>query len=100
MVMKKWAVVMMVVVFLFGGIAFAAQKAAPAAPATMSVDGTVKEITDAKVKVERTVKGKPETMELMLDKPATAIKVGDKVKVKYTEKDGVKKASQVEKVTK
>jgi Cu/Ag efflux protein CusF len=108
--MKRLMVLVVGLVFLFCASAFAvekpaaATKAAPAAaePSTnapakvakMSATGKVLEISDTALKIERTVKGKAETMEFVLEKAAKA-KVGDKVRVVYVEKDGQKVASKV-----
>lgn len=75
----------------------AAPKAAPAKVAKMTAKGTVKEVSDVALKIERTVKGKAETMEFTLEKPLTEIKAGDKVTVNYEEKDGKNIATKVEK---
>lgn len=55
----------------------------------MNASGTVLEVTDAKLKIGRMVKGKAsstETMEFLLEKPA-AVNPGDKVFVSYVKKD-------------
>ena len=57
--------------------------------------GIVKEISDTKLLVERTVKGKVEFTEFVLDKPTEKIKTGDKVKVSYTRKEGKNIATKV-----
>jgi len=57
--------------------------------------GIVKEISDTKLLVERTVKGKVEFTEFVLDKPNEKIKTGDKVKVSYTRKEGKNIAMKV-----
>ena len=69
-----------------------AAKAEPVAKAVketkMTATGKVTEISDVMLKIERTVKGKTETMEIVLEKACLKIKVGDKVKVTYVTKDG------------
>ncbi len=74
-------------------LAFAAEKTAPAPPlpprvTEMSTAGKVLEVSDKVLKIERTLKGKAETMEFSLEKSFTDIKVGDQIKVSYLEKDG------------
>ena len=68
-----------------------AAKAEPVAKAAkktkMTATGKVMEISDTMLKIERTVKGKMETMEIVLEKAHPKIKVGDKVKVTYMTKD-------------
>lgn len=64
---------------------------APVAPASvltakvakMRAGGVVIEISDTSLKIERKVKDKVETMEFLLEKPLSRIKVGQKVKVSY-----------------
>lgn len=53
----------------------------------VSITGVVKEISDTMITVERTVKGKTETMGFILDKPVERIKVGEKVRVSYVKKE-------------
>ena len=50
--------------------------------------GVVKGLSDTIILVERTVKGKVELIEFVLDKPTEKIEVGDKVKVSYLKKEG------------
>jgi hypothetical protein len=54
----------------------------------MSTAGTVLEISGTGLKIERTLKGKAETMEFILEKPFPNIAAGDPVKVSYVEKNG------------
>jgi hypothetical protein len=96
--MKRLMVLVVGLVFLFCASAFAAEPVkAPAKVAKMSATGKVTEISDTALKIERTVKGKAEMKEFVLEKPAKA-KVGDKVKVSYVEKEGKNVASKVTKV--
>jgi Cu/Ag efflux protein CusF len=53
-----------------------------------TVMGKVAELTDTSLKLTRTVKGKEETMEFVLDKPLKGIAAGDEVKLIFHEKDG------------
>jgi len=74
-------------------LVFAAEKPRSAAPLPpripeMSTAGTVLEISGTGLKIERTLKGKAEMMEFILEKPFPNIAAGDPVKVSYVEKDG------------
>lgn len=108
--MKRFLVLFVALSFLFCGSVFAAEapKAEPAAAAKdvakeaaketkMSATGKVLEISDTMLKIERTVKGKAETMELTLEKACPKIVAGDKVKVSYVTKDGKNVATKVAK---
>ena len=112
--MKRFMVLVIGLVFLFCTSAIAAETkkadvATPAAPAAKAepakaekkevkkvvkkkaekkTDGKVVEISDKTLKIERTLKGKVETMEFFLEKPFANITVGDKLKVSYIEKNG------------
>ncbi|MGZ6275387.1 MAG: hypothetical protein ACXWMI_04675 [Syntrophales bacterium] len=57
--------------------------------------GVVRGLSDTTILVERAVKGKAELIEFVLDKPTEKIKVGDKVKVSYTKKEGENIAAMV-----
>ena len=77
-----------------------AAKAEPVAKAVketkMTATGKVTEISDVMLKIERTVKGEMETMEIVLEKACSPkIKVGDEVKVTYVTKDGKNVAVKV-----
>ena len=74
-------------------LTFAAEKTSPAPPLVprvpeMSTAGKVLEVSDKILKIERTLKGKAESMEFSLEKSFTGITVGDQIKVSYLEKDG------------
>ncbi|MEW6668309.1 MAG: hypothetical protein AB1512_24105 [Thermodesulfobacteriota bacterium] len=103
--MKRLMVVLLAMVFLFAGTAFAAEKTkgaakpAPAKAAKMTAVGTVLEISDKTLKLDRKGKEKSELMDFALDKPAADVKAGDKVKVHYTVKDGKNIATKVTKAT-
>jgi len=88
--------------FVFGTYIFAAERPStapakaelpkavtvkPPKETRVSITGVVREISDAMITVERTVKGKTETMGFVLDKPVEKIMVGDKVRVSYIKKD-------------
>ncbi|MGZ6230734.1 MAG: hypothetical protein ACXWMO_08205, partial [Syntrophales bacterium] len=64
----------------------------------VSITGVVKEISDTMIMVERTVKGKTETMQFVLDKPVEQINAGDKVRVSYVKKDDKPIAIRVSRV--
>jgi pyruvate/2-oxoglutarate dehydrogenase complex dihydrolipoamide acyltransferase (E2) component len=89
-------------VFVFSAYIFAAEgpsatpaKTEPPKVASMkphketrvSITGVVKEISDTMITVERTVKGKTETMGFVLNKPVEKIKVGEKVRVSYIKRE-------------
>ncbi len=89
-------------VLIFSAYVFAADvssttpaKVEPSKPVTVKmpketkvrITGVVKEISDTMIVVERTVKGKTETMGFALDKPVEKIKAGDKVTVSYIKKE-------------
>lgn len=102
--MKRVLVLLVAAIFLFSGAAFAADqskaKAAPAKTTSMSMAGKIVDLSDNMLKLDRSVKGKTETVEFALDKPVPAeIKSGDKVKVTYVSKDGKKVATKVAKST-
>ncbi|MGZ6290679.1 MAG: hypothetical protein ACXWMK_00590 [Syntrophales bacterium] len=61
----------------------------------MTFIGVVRGLSDTTILVERAVKGKVELIEFVLDKPTEKIKVGDKVKVSYTKKEGENIAAMV-----
>ncbi|MEN6319232.1 MAG: hypothetical protein ABFD82_10820 [Syntrophaceae bacterium] len=100
--MKHLIALMTFFVFIFNVCAFAADGTSPA-PANaehskavapkppketrISINGVVKEISDAMVIVERTVKGNTETMQFVLYKPLEKINAGDKVRISYINKD-------------
>jgi hypothetical protein len=101
--MKRFMVWAIALVFLFCTSVIAAEKAAtPAVPATPAAKaepakaekkdkkaaGKVLEISDTILKIERTLKGKAEIMEFILEKPIPNIAVGDQIKVSYLEKEG------------
>jgi hypothetical protein len=73
--------------------AFAAERPPVTAPLPprvpeMSTAGRVLEISDTVLKIERTLRGKVETMVFVLEKPFAGIAVGDQIKVSYLEKEG------------
>lgn len=61
----------------------------------VSITGIVREISDTTIIVERTLKGKTETTEFILEKPVEKIKVGDKVRVSYVRRGGKNTAIKV-----
>lgn len=52
----------------------------------LTITGIVKDISDTTITVERTVKGKTESVGFILDKPLEKIKIGEKVRVSYIKK--------------
>lgn len=90
--------------FLLFAWAFAADQPVSTAPAAvtsqtakitrMRAPGTVLEISDVMLKIERKIKDRVETMEFVLEKPVK-FKVGDRVRVSYVEKDGKMIATRV-----
>jgi hypothetical protein len=97
-------------IFLLSTLAFAIDKAESPVKvdpvktnivkgAKMHATGKVIEISDASIKIERTVKGDVQTMEFALEKPLKNIILNDSVKIAYTENDGKLMASRVTKVT-
>ena len=85
-----WAAVLILIGFT---LALAAEKPPSAPPLSpripeMSTAGRVLEVSDAILKIERTLKGKAEIMEFILEKPFPSIAAGDQIKVSYLEKDG------------
>jgi colicin import membrane protein len=65
-----------------------AEKKAEKKVADKKASGKVLEVSDKALKIERTVKGKAETVEFVLDKALADIKAGDQVNVSYSVKDG------------
>jgi hypothetical protein len=114
--MKRLMVLMVAAVFLFSGMAFAADvkdktgapvkdktgapvqtktsKEAPPKVATMKATGTVQSISDSALKLDSAGK----TLDFTLAKVYPDIKAGDKVTVTYVVKDGKNVASKVSKV--
>jgi hypothetical protein len=90
--------------FLLFAWAFAADQPVSTGPAAvtsqtakitrMRAPGTVLEISDVVLKIERKIKDRVETMEFVLEKPVK-FKVGDRVRVSYVEKDGKMNATRV-----
>lgn len=76
--------------FLYAATSGGAEKALPPTGAAAAVRvtkmraaGTVIEVTDMALKIERKVKDTVEAMEFSLEKPLVKIKAGDKVRVSY-----------------
>jgi hypothetical protein len=96
--------------FLYAGVFAAEQAAAPvsakavttgtvAAKVTkMRAPGTILEITDSKLIIERKVKDNVETMEFILEKPMK-FKAGDKVRVTYVEDKGKRMVTNIVKLS-
>lgn len=119
--MKRCLVLMLGAVFLFSGVAFAADevkarsggdvkarsggdvkartpKEAPPKVTKMKASGTVVSISDSALKLERDVKGNKEAMDFSLAKASPDVAAGDKVNVTYVVKDGKNVAEKVAKV--
>jgi len=103
--MKRLMLIAAGLVFLLFAWAVAADppvSTAPVAPAKaakitkMRAPGTILEISDVLLKIERKIKDKDkvETMEFVLEKPVK-FKAGDRVRVTYVEKDGKMIATRV-----
>ena len=91
--MKRLLIITAALVLLVFTLAFTAEKLPAAAPLPprvpeMSTAGKVMEISDTVLRIERTLKGKVETMEFYLEKPFLNIKVGEQIRVNYREKEG------------
>jgi hypothetical protein len=91
--MKRFLTLAAVLIFIVFTLAFAAEKPTSAPPLPpripeMSAAGKVLEISDTILKIERTLKGKAEITEFILEKPFPNIAAGDQIKVSYLERDG------------
>jgi hypothetical protein len=91
--MKRFLAITAALMLLVFTLAFAAEKPPAAAPLSprvpeMSAAGRVMEISDTVLRIERTLKGKVETMEFYLETPFLSIKVGEQIRVSYREKEG------------
>lgn len=100
--MKRLLVLFAALLFLFcvsvfTGEATNKKPAAVAKETTMSATGKVIEISDVILKIERTIKGKAELMEFVLEKTYPGISAGDRVKVSYGTKDGKNVSTKITK---
>jgi len=91
--MKRFLITAAVLIFLCFALVFAAEKppAVPLPPSRvpdMSTAGKVIAVSNTEMRLERTLKGKVETMVFLLENPFPTIKAGDQIKVSYREKDG------------
>jgi hypothetical protein len=92
--MKRFLIISGSLMLLCFTLVFAAEKkqATPVPPPPrvpeMSTAGRVMTVSDTILKIERTLKGKAEIMEFVLEKPFANITVGDQLKVSYIEKNG------------
>ncbi len=106
---RSMAAVLSLGIFFTSALSLAAAmpgKAEKAAPSTgtaaavrvtrMKAAGVVTEISDTTLKIERKFRDKVETMEFVLEKPLTKIKVTDKVRVSYVNKEDRNIATKVE----
>ncbi len=100
--MRRWMLIAAGLVFLLFAWAFAADPPVSKASAASRTDkitkmrapGTILEISDTALKIERKIRDKVETMEFVLEKPVK-FKAGDRVRVSYVEKDGKMIATRV-----
>ena len=101
--MRRWMLIAAGLVFLLFAWAFAADPPVSKAPVAaakadkitkMRAPGTILEISDSALKIERKIKDKVETMEFVLEKPVK-FKAGDRVRVSYVERDGKMIATRV-----
>ena len=91
--MKRFLTLAAVLILIGFTLALAAEKPPSAPPLPpripeMSTAGTVLEISGTSLKIGRTLKGKAEIMEFILEKPFPNITAGDQIKVSYQEKGG------------
>jgi hypothetical protein len=91
--MKRFLTVAAVLIVIGFTLALAAENppAAPPPPPRipeMSAAGKVLEVSDTILKIERTLKGKTEIMEFILEKRFPNLAAGDQIKVSYLERDG------------
>ena len=91
--MKRFLTLAAVLILIGFTLAIAAENPPVAPPPPpripeMSTAGKVLEVSGAILKIERTLKGKVEIMEFILEKPFPNLAAGDQIKVTYLEKDG------------
>lgn len=91
--MKRFLIAAAGMMILCFALVFAAEKppavsSPPPRVPEMSTAGKVIAVTDTELRIERTMKGKVETMEFILETPFPVIAVGNQVKVTYREKEG------------
>jgi len=103
--MKRFFVIAAGLVLLCVAPVYAAEKppAVPTLPPRvpeMSTAGKVIAVSSTELRLERTLKGKMETMEFVLENPFPTLKAGDQIKIGYREKDGRRILTRVTPVTK
>lgn len=91
--MKRFLIIAAGSMLLCFALVFAAEKPPPVPTPPprvpeMSTAGKAIAVSGTELRLERTLKGKVETMEFILENPFPTIKVGDQIKVSYREKDG------------
>jgi hypothetical protein len=91
--MKRFLTLAAVLIFIGFTLTIATVKPRSATPLPpripeMSAAGTVLEISGTSLEIERTLNGKAEIMEFILEKPFPTVAAGDPVKVSYLEKNG------------
>ena len=91
--MKRFMTLAAVLILIGFTLAIAAEKPALAPPLpsripAMSTAGKVLEVSDAILKIERTLKGTVEIMEFIVEKPFPNLVAGDQIRVSYVQRDG------------
>jgi hypothetical protein len=91
--MKRFLALAVVLIMIGFTLALAAEKSPSAPPPPpripeMSAAGKVLEVSETLLRIERTLKGKAEIMEFILEQPFSNIATGDQIKVSYLERDG------------
>jgi hypothetical protein len=91
--MKRFLIIAAGSILLCFALVFAAERppavlSTPPKVPEMSTAGKVIAVSDTEMRLERTLKGKVETMEFFLETPFPTIKAGDQIKVSYRERDG------------
>jgi hypothetical protein len=91
--MNRFLTLVVALILIGFTLALAAEKPASAPPlpsriTEMSTAGKVLEVSDKMLKIERTLKGKAEIMEFIMETPFSNIAAGDQIKVSYLEKEG------------
>lgn len=89
--MKGIAILSAAWLFLGFSLVFAAEQApsrlSPRTP-EMSTAGRVLEVSETLLTIERTLKGKVETMTFVLERPLPEVIVGDQLRVNYLQREG------------
>lgn len=91
--MKRFLITTAGAVILCFALVFAAEKPTDVSPPLprvpeMSAAGKVVAVSGTELRIERTIKGKAESMVFVLETPSPAIALGSQVKISYREKEG------------